>query len=314
MSADLALAADPSIVERAADPATFIIESCERAKAWLAGVLEHGDIDTIVEIKSQAEAIRVYTMSKQLGKDAQLSATEIVRRAERGIGVAIRKGQAAGDIRTRRDGGPRPHENLPGGSRKVSKPGPTDFATEDELYGNGAGIYQLTDNVSEQEFEAALAEAKAEQNLSRANVVRKARGARARSRVRDGEDWIPEAGDNHGPAPAQRRRLITKWGAEGYTSRQIAERLGVADKVVRRIANESAIAIPADAALGKTRHHDSNRIVRETVHALEGLAMGVGLVSAEDIDPAEAANWAASLTDSIRVLNRLIKTMKEIAQ
>lgn len=94
MSADLALAADPSVVERAADPGEFIIQSCERAKTWLREALEHGDIDSIAECKSQAEAIRVYTMSKQLGKDAQLSATEIVRRAERGIGVAIRRGQS----------------------------------------------------------------------------------------------------------------------------------------------------------------------------------------------------------------------------
>ena len=33
----------------------------------------------------------------QLGKDAELSAAEIFRRAERGIGFRIRKGQEAGD-------------------------------------------------------------------------------------------------------------------------------------------------------------------------------------------------------------------------
>src|SRR6516164_2009608 len=99
MTADLALAADPGFLERSADPAEFVIQACERAKVWLREVLDHGDIDQIAEVKSQAEAIRVYTMQKQLGKDAELSATEIVRRAERGIGVAIRKGQEAGVIR-----------------------------------------------------------------------------------------------------------------------------------------------------------------------------------------------------------------------
>ncbi|WP_055751031.1 hypothetical protein [Frankia sp. AvcI1] len=56
---------------------------------------------------TQAEAIRIYTTSKQLGKDAELSAAEIVRRAERGIGIAIRRGQEAGAIAKRGDIGGR---------------------------------------------------------------------------------------------------------------------------------------------------------------------------------------------------------------
>ena len=80
-------------MERSADPAGFVVQACERAKAWLEEALEHGEIEQIAEIKSQAEAVRVYTAQKQLGKDAQLAAAEIVRRAERGIGLAIRRGQ-----------------------------------------------------------------------------------------------------------------------------------------------------------------------------------------------------------------------------
>ena len=84
----------------------------------------HGDIDQIAELKSQAEAIRVYTMSKQLGKDAELSATEIVRRAERGIGLAIRRGQEDGLIQTRADGG-WPSRDLDGNDdNKKMPPGP----------------------------------------------------------------------------------------------------------------------------------------------------------------------------------------------
>jgi hypothetical protein len=84
MAADLVLAVDPGVVERAADPAAFVVAACERAKAWLEEALEHGEIEQIAEIKSQAEAVRVYTAQKQLGRDAQLAAAEIVRRAERG--------------------------------------------------------------------------------------------------------------------------------------------------------------------------------------------------------------------------------------
>src|SRR5215831_20714987 len=103
MAADLARVADPGVIERSADPAAFVVRACERAKAWLTEALEHGEIEQIAEIKSQAEAVRVYTAQKQLGQDAQLAAAEIVRRAERGIGVAIRRGQQGGEI-TRRAG------------------------------------------------------------------------------------------------------------------------------------------------------------------------------------------------------------------
>ena len=46
----------------------------------------------------QAEAIRSYTVQKQLGRDVELNAQEIVRRAERGLGLAIRKGQVDGTL------------------------------------------------------------------------------------------------------------------------------------------------------------------------------------------------------------------------
>jgi len=302
MSADLALAADPSIVERAAYPGAFIIEACERAKSWLAQALEHGDIDQIVECKSQAEAIRVYTMSKQLGKDAQLSATEIVRRAERGIGVAIRRGQENGEIR-RRGQSRVAHQH--GGTELMASP--TDFASVSELADNGAGIYDLADGVPDGDFEAALAKAKAEESLSRANVVRKIRSQR------DGP-WIPAADDRTAEAVGRRRELIREMATQGYSSRQISQRIGTGDQTVRQIARDIGVEIPADSVTGRSRHIDSNRIVRETVHALEGAAMGVGLIVPADLDPAEAADWAASLTESLRVLNRLNKTLKEAAQ
>lgn len=74
------------------------------------------------------------------------------------------------------------------------------------------------------------------------------------------------------------------------------------------------IDIPADSVFGKTHRLDSSRIVAETATALEGLAIGVGLVSLDDLDPAQMKDWAASLTASIRDLDRFVKTMKENAQ
>ena len=203
MSADLALAADPSVIERAADPGEFIIQACERAKTWLAQALEHGDIDQIAEFRSQADAIRVYTMSKQLGKDAQLSATEIVRRAERGIGVAIRRGQAEGTIRSKQQGQPRKFNPV---DNQVNPRPVTDFATYEELTGNGAGIYDLTDDTSDADFDAAISEARGEGNLTRANVVRK---VRSRQPPADLENWIPDPADRASSNRLQRSGVLS---------------------------------------------------------------------------------------------------------
>src|SRR6185369_15788693 len=104
---------------------TYVVQACERAKVWLAHALEHGGIEQIAELKCQAEAIRVYTMSKQLGLDAQLSAAEVVRRAELGIGLAVRKGQTAGEIRKAGDAPPppsRPYVRTRNGQEQVVKP------------------------------------------------------------------------------------------------------------------------------------------------------------------------------------------------
>ena len=113
--------------------------------------------------------------------------------------------------------------------------------------------YAVTDNVTDERFETALAEAKAEKNMSRANVVRK---------VKDE------------PAPASSR----------------------------------------PAHLRKTRHHNSNRIVNEIANGLEGYVMSLGLVTFADLDPAQAAGWSDSLTESLRSLNRLNRQLKELDQ
>jgi hypothetical protein len=309
VTASLALAVDPVTMERVADPGGFVVRVCEQAKALLEEALEQGQIEQIAEVKSQAEAVRVYTVQRQLGRDAQLAAAEIVRRAERGIGVAIRRGQAAGQIRRRGDhGGARMAGN--GAGKTISKPGPSDFASPVELRGNGAGIYHLTDGVSDEDFEDAVAAAKAEQDLSRANIVRKIRQRRSPAPPEPGRQ-VPATDSKSAVAGQPSRDLIARHAAAGMSSRQIAGRLGIDARQVRGIAREHGIAIPADAVVGRTRRPDANRIVRQTAHALEGLAMSVALADPADLDPAEAAEWAASMARSIRVLTRFLAQMRK---
>jgi hypothetical protein len=113
----------------------------------------------------------------------------------------------------------------------------------------------------------------------------------------------------------QRRRLIRAWAEQGYSSRQMSERLGMGISNIRQIAREMGVTIPADQVIGKSRRHDSASIIRETAQALEGLVMGVSLVSFDDdIDPAQAKAWATSLSGSLRALNQFANQVKEMTQ
>jgi ferredoxin len=140
------------------------------------------------------------------------------------------------------------------------------------------------------------------------------RALRAREAEAEEAGWIPEFGDHSTRAAVRRRELIRDLAFRGNSSRQIGERISVLPDTVRRIARELSIAIPADEVVRKTRRHDSDRIIRETAQALEGLVMGVALVDLDDVDPVEAKQWATSLTSSIRVLNRFRNQIKEMTQ
>ena len=51
--------------------------------------------------------------------------------------------------------------------------------------------------------------------------------------------------------------------------------------------------------------------MRETAHALEGLAMSVQLADPAELNPAEAAEWTVSLARSIRVLSQFLAQVRK---
>ncbi len=167
MSADLAAyTADPAGLESL--DRQSVVAIMERAKNWLDMAVERDiEIGDLVEFKGQAETVRVYTVQKQLGKDAELAAQELVRRAERGIGKAIRRGQEAGEIG---HVGMNARFDLFPDEKKVS---PSQFFAGGQ---EQADTYRVTDGVTDGQFDTAIDEAKAEGNLSRRNVVRKVTG------------------------------------------------------------------------------------------------------------------------------------------
>jgi ParB family chromosome partitioning protein len=128
-------------------------------------------------------------------------------------------------------------------------------------------------------------------------------------------EWIPPKGDSSQKAAARRRDLIQELARRGYSSEQIGDRIGMRPETVRRIAREERTSISADEALRKThRKIDSNRIIRETVAGFEGLELALSLVDFDALDTYEIPNWTASLSEAIRILNRLNKQLKEMVQ
>ena len=168
------LGTDPTAIERA-DPevaAAFVTKALEESKSWLHVAMQRTDPTEIADFKAWAATVEAATRQKKLGREIELDAAEMVRRAERGIGVAVRRGQEAGTIRKPGDDARTDLTDRVGAPNLVS---PSDVAREprDVL---SRGIYPMTDDVSDEQFDAVLTEAKAEGNLSRANVVRKVKG------------------------------------------------------------------------------------------------------------------------------------------
>lgn len=217
-----------------ADREVAVTKMLAEARSWLAHAVEATEPARVAEFKAFVATIAETTRQLNLSKEIQLDAAEMVRRAERGVGVAIRKGQAEGTVR-RRGQKDAVFDRWNGKLVETanSMPSPYDFAEKDDLSGNGAGIYHLADGVSDEQFEEALTEAKAEGNLSRANVVRKIKQQ---------------------PVPATRPEILRK---------------------KRRISAE--------------------RVITETIAALDGLAIGLSYVdNLAAIEPAQAAEWSAS--------------------
>lgn len=114
-------------------------------------------------------------------------------------------------------------------------------------------------------------------------------------------------------ALAERESKLREMAAQGYTTRQICKAIGIGREATTRMAQRLGVEIPADAVVGKTRLHDSTRIVTETVISLDGTVMALGLVDLDDLDPAQCAEWATSISESLRALTRFRNQLKEMA-
>lgn len=142
----------------------LIAANLEQADSWLRAALAVPSPDprSIADYKVQIAAVEQMARQLRLSKDTQLHATELVRRAERGVGVAIRKGQAEGTVATLGENlGPR-SDYLRGG--RVVRAGRDLVAESSKVspkailpHGHDmADTYAMTDGVTDEQFDAAI--------------------------------------------------------------------------------------------------------------------------------------------------------------
>jgi len=116
--------------------------------------------------QAKVKAVALLETTKQAGfsADYRLQAAEVARKIERKLGGAIRKAQKEGLMRSE--------------TKKSSKLlSPFDFCSRNELFGSGntrgLGIYGFVDNISDEQFNEALAEAKKSGDLCRGSVAKR---------------------------------------------------------------------------------------------------------------------------------------------
>lgn len=164
-----------------------VTELLERGKTWLRLALERGEaeITELVDYRAEATILKELVVQKELGKDAELAATELIRRAERAIAGAIRQGQERGTVGSREHpagGGPSVdyvkadgkviHAARADGVPRTNRISPR-VAAGGLSKSSLDGHYGQFDGVSDQEYDEAIDEAKAEGVLTRVNVLRK---------------------------------------------------------------------------------------------------------------------------------------------
>lgn len=120
-------------------------------------------------------------------------------------------------------------------------------------------------------------------------------------------------GDRSADAVKVRRELLRSMATEGYSVPQIAERIGVDERTVGKIAKDIGVDLSQARTSSNVGRHDSNRIVEHIVMDAENLTADTGLVTFSALDRARLPAWIDSLIQSRRSLDALIKVLKEEA-
>lgn len=132
-----------------------------------------GHLENLATLKAEFATVAEATKQLGLSKDIQDNATEMVRRGEFEVRRKTKAAQESGEVAER--GNPQFTPN--GGNRR---PSPASFFNSKREYEDANAMADL----SSDEFDEVLAEARTEGNLSRANVAAKAKARRQPARPR----------------------------------------------------------------------------------------------------------------------------------
>lgn len=284
----------------------------DQAKQWLDRAMEATNpAREVADFKAFVATVAEAAKQKKLSEGIQLESTEMVRRSERALGVAIRKGQEAGQIGGRRNGAAsasreaRKHQVV--GYDKVPA-SVQEFAKKDELTNTHGGIYDMTDDVSDSQFEEALSDAKFEENMSRANVVRHVKQIKERDETvaanaiahrDDMQTWHEHLAEKY-PLP----RLAFE--AEGYTRHSTAEALASAARDTYKVSYRFT-----ERTYAKHATQSQDWLERSSMN-LEVALDVLNHIDFSTITPEQAQEALQRIEALPRQLNLYIRSLKEI--
>ena len=257
-----------------------------QVKTWLK-VADLEQPEPVVDFRAVVVEITKQAKSLYLGPETLLDLQEIARRCERWIAAAIKLGQRQRRIRDK-------------GHRRGGTTVSPEMVAKQGVSGSLSAYYALFDNLPESSFEEVVAVSRRRGTLAQAPLM---------AVIADLHGRVP-------PTLANRRAKIASLAAQNYTSRQIGEVLHLRMDLVNRIADQAGIRILADAAVAKKSHRiNPERVVRETVNILEGLAMGLTLIHSEDyddLDPIDVADWIGALNKVLPTITAMRKELTRV--
>lgn len=153
---------------------------------WLAATDEKTPLADFSSVRSYAADIADAVVRFDLSRDLRLDALLVLRLAERAVGKAVRRDQAAGVL------GGLGTNNYKQLGRDKKLPSPIPYIGT----GNTAHVvYQMTDGVTDAQFTAALKAAREDGKMSRLYVVRKLTELRTGKRTDARRDIVETARD-----------------------------------------------------------------------------------------------------------------------
>lgn len=109
----------------------------------------------------------------------------------------------------------------------------------------------------------------------------------------------------------KRRNQIRSMALKGYTSIQIAAKVGMSVDGCRNWLREEGIEVPADRSTRGSHSLNSMRIVEHIVMDAEGLTADMNLIEFSTLDKAKLPGWIESLNVSWAQLGTLIKRLRK---